>query len=159
MVTLKLARTADGFAAGDEHDARLAITGEAANLRVQVMRSLHDAIMVGIGTARDDDPLLTVRLPGLDARPLRVILDSRLDLPLQSRLVRDGAASSRRWSSRRRAAARSAKRRLTGKGVEVARVDPDSSGRVDLERSACGCWRGAASPASSARGARASARG
>ena len=86
MVTLKLARTADGFAAGDEHDPRLAITGEAANLRVQVMRSLHDAIMVGVGTARDDDPLLTVRLPGVDSRPLRVVLDSRLDLPLRSRL-------------------------------------------------------------------------
>ena len=64
MVTLKLARTADGFAAGDEHDGRLAITGEIANLRVQVMRSMHDAIMVGVGTAIDDDPLLTVRLPG-----------------------------------------------------------------------------------------------
>ena len=51
MVTLKLARTADGYAAGDEHDPRLAITGEAANLRVQVMRSMHDAIMVGVGTA------------------------------------------------------------------------------------------------------------
>ncbi|MGO9773536.1 MAG: bifunctional diaminohydroxyphosphoribosylaminopyrimidine deaminase/5-amino-6-(5-phosphoribosylamino)uracil reductase RibD [Roseiarcus sp.] len=132
MVTLKLARTADGFAAGDEHDARLTITGEAANLRVQVMRSLSDAIMVGIGTARDDDPLLTVRLPGLEARPLRVILDSRLDLPLQSRLcatarefptlvIATGAASQEREAA------------LTGKGLEVARVDPDSSGRVDLE--------------------------
>ena len=65
MVTLKLALTADGYAAGDEHDARLAITGEAANLAVQVMRSLHDAIMIGVGTAREDDPLLTVRLPGV----------------------------------------------------------------------------------------------
>ena len=66
--------------------------------------------MVGIGTARDDDPLLTVRLPGLDARPLRVILDSRLDLPLQSRLVRDGAGvpDARRRDGARRA--RSAKR-------------------------------------------------
>ena len=67
MVTLKLARTADGFAAGDEHDPRLAITGEAANLRVQVMRAMHDAIMVGVGTALGDDPLLTVRLPGAEA--------------------------------------------------------------------------------------------
>src|SRR5271169_5349505 len=50
MVTLKLARTADGYAAGDEHDLRLAITGQAANLRVQVMRAMHDAIMVGVGT-------------------------------------------------------------------------------------------------------------
>jgi len=131
MVTLKLARTADGFAAGDEHDARLAITGEAANLRVQVMRSLHDAIMVGIGTARDDDPLLTVRLPGVEARPLRVILDSRLELPLQSRL----GATAREFPTlaiATRAAAAEREAALTAKGVEVARVDPDASGRVDL---------------------------
>jgi diaminohydroxyphosphoribosylaminopyrimidine deaminase/5-amino-6-(5-phosphoribosylamino)uracil reductase len=131
MTTLKLARTADGFAAGDEYDSRLAITGEAANLQVQVMRSLHDAIMVGIGTARDDDPLLTVRLPGLDSRPLRVVLDSHLGLPLQSRLcatagefatlvIATGAAAAEREAA------------LTARGVEVERVDADSSGRVDL---------------------------
>lgn len=131
MVTLKLAQTADGFAAGDEHDARLAITGEAANLRVQVMRSLHEAIMVGIGTARDDDPLMTVRLPGLDARPLRVILDSHLGLSPRSRL----GATAREFPTlviATRAAAKEREAALTAKGVEVARVDPDSSGRVDL---------------------------
>ena len=87
MVTLKLARTADGYAAGDEYDPRLAITGEAANLRVQVMRSMHDAIMIGIGTALGDDPLLTVRLPGAEVyKPLRVVLDAHLRLPPRSRL-------------------------------------------------------------------------
>ena len=60
---------------------------------MQVMRSMHDAIMVGVGTARDDDPLLTVRLPGLDSRPLRVVLDSRLGLPPRSRLARRRASS------------------------------------------------------------------
>ncbi len=131
MTTLKLARTADGFAAGDEYDPRLAITGEAANLQVQVMRSLHDAIMVGIGTARDDDPLLTVRLPGLDSRPLRVILDSHLDLPLQSRLC----ASAGEFATlviATRAAATEREAALAARGVEVARVDADSSGHVDL---------------------------
>jgi diaminohydroxyphosphoribosylaminopyrimidine deaminase/5-amino-6-(5-phosphoribosylamino)uracil reductase len=86
-VTLKLARTADGFAAGDAHDARLAITGELANRRTQTFRSLHDAIMVGIGTALGDDPLLTVRQNGLDQKPLRVVLDRKLRLPPGSRLA------------------------------------------------------------------------
>ena len=131
MVTLKLARTADGFAAGDEHDARLAITGEIANLRVQVMRSLNDAIMIGIGTAREDDPLLTVRLPGVDVRPLRVILNSRLDLPLRSRLC-ETAREFATLVVACRAAAAEREAALTAKGVEVARVDPNSSGRVDL---------------------------
>jgi len=88
MVTLKLAETADGFAAAGAHDARLMITGQAANNRVQTLRALHDAVMVGAGTALGDDPLLTVRLPGLEKRsPLRVILDTHLRLPLRSRLV------------------------------------------------------------------------
>ena len=86
MVTLKLARTADGYAAGDEHDPRLTITGEIANRRTQTLRTMHEAIMVGVGTALGDDPLLTVRQSGLDQKPLRVVLDSRLSLPPDSRL-------------------------------------------------------------------------
>lgn len=88
MVTLKFAETADGYAAGGEHDARLAITGAAANAQVHVMRAQHDAMMIGVGTVRGDDPLLTVRLPGMEmAKPLRVILDARLETPARSRLV------------------------------------------------------------------------
>ena len=48
---------------------------------------MHDAIMVGVGTALGDDPLLTVRLPGVEAiKPLRVVLDARLRLSPRSRL-------------------------------------------------------------------------
>lgn len=66
LVALKLALTADGYAAGSAHDPRLAITGPHANGLVHVMRAMHDAIMVGAGTIAADDPLLNVRLPGLD---------------------------------------------------------------------------------------------
>ncbi len=131
MATLKLAMTADGYAAGDEHDARLAITGEAANGAVQVMRSLHDAIMVGFGTARDDDPLLTVRLPGVAQKPLRVVLDARLELPLASRLV----ATAREFPTLVVATAAAPAERevaLAAAGVETARVAADPAGGVDL---------------------------
>jgi diaminohydroxyphosphoribosylaminopyrimidine deaminase/5-amino-6-(5-phosphoribosylamino)uracil reductase len=131
MVTLKLALTADGYAAGDEHDARLAITGEAANSAVQVMRSLHDAIMIGVGTARDDDALLTVRLPGVVQKPLRIVLDSWLDLPLASRLV----ATAREFPTLVVAIAAAPAEReaaLAAKGVETARVVADPAGGVDL---------------------------
>jgi diaminohydroxyphosphoribosylaminopyrimidine deaminase/5-amino-6-(5-phosphoribosylamino)uracil reductase len=131
MVTLKLAMTADGYVAGDEHDARLAITGEAANGAVQVMRSLHDAIMIGAGTARDDDPLLTVRLLGVTQRPLRVVLDAQLDLPLASRLV---ATAGKFPTLVVTTAAAPAEREaaLAAKGVETARVEADPAGGVDL---------------------------
>ena len=88
MVTLKLAETADGYAAGGEHDPRLTITAAAANNSVHIMRAMHDAIMVGVGTVMADDPLMTVRLPGLEnRRPLRVVLDTDLRLSTRSRLV------------------------------------------------------------------------
>jgi diaminohydroxyphosphoribosylaminopyrimidine deaminase/5-amino-6-(5-phosphoribosylamino)uracil reductase len=131
MVTLKLALTADGYAAGEEHDSRLAITGEAANSAVQVMRSLHDAIMIGVGTARDDDPLLTVRLPGVAQRPLRVVLDSRLEFPLASRIV-ETAREFPTVVVTTAAAPAAREAALAARGVETARVEADPSGAVDL---------------------------
>ena len=87
LVTLKLAETHDGFSAGSEHDPRLAITAAAANGLTHMLRATHDAIMVGIGTVRGDDPVMTVRLPGLeDRKPVRVALDTQFALPPTSRL-------------------------------------------------------------------------
>jgi diaminohydroxyphosphoribosylaminopyrimidine deaminase/5-amino-6-(5-phosphoribosylamino)uracil reductase len=130
-VTLKLAQTADGFAAGARHDQRLAITGEAANSRVQIMRAMHDAIMIGIGTALEDDPLLTVRLAGAAAEPLRVVLDAQLQLSPRSRL----GATARNHPTLAIAgpgalAARAAA--LAEVGVELAEVEVDATGRLDL---------------------------
>jgi diaminohydroxyphosphoribosylaminopyrimidine deaminase/5-amino-6-(5-phosphoribosylamino)uracil reductase len=88
MVTVKLALTADLYAAGSRHDRRLLITGAVANGFVHIQRALHDAVMVGHHTIEADDSLLTVRLPGLEARrPLRVVLASGLDLPEKTRLA------------------------------------------------------------------------
>src|SRR6202020_3242059 len=86
-VTLKLAETADGFASAGANDSRLRITGPIADLRVQIMRSTHEANMVGVGTALIDDPALTVRLPGVDREPLRVVLDPHLRLPQGARVA------------------------------------------------------------------------
>jgi diaminohydroxyphosphoribosylaminopyrimidine deaminase/5-amino-6-(5-phosphoribosylamino)uracil reductase len=88
MVTLKLAQTSDGYAAGGQHDPRLHITGPIADAFTHVQRALHDAIMIGSGTAREDDPLMTVRLPGVEgAAKLRVVIDRKLTLSRGSRLV------------------------------------------------------------------------
>jgi diaminohydroxyphosphoribosylaminopyrimidine deaminase / 5-amino-6-(5-phosphoribosylamino)uracil reductase len=130
MVTLKIAQTADGQAAGGPHDPRLTITGAAANLRTHVMRAMHEAIMVGIGTALGDDPLMTVRLPGCDRKPLRVVLDARLDLPLRSRL----AVGARDFPTLAICGAEAAPERieaLRGEGVEVESCALED-GRLDL---------------------------
>ncbi|MBN9135465.1 MAG: bifunctional diaminohydroxyphosphoribosylaminopyrimidine deaminase/5-amino-6-(5-phosphoribosylamino)uracil reductase RibD, partial [Phyllobacterium sp.] len=86
-VTLKLALSADGYI-GRHGTGQITITGPAARAQVHLMRAESDAILVGIGTALADDHILTCRLPGLENRsPVRVVLDSRLRLPLDSKLV------------------------------------------------------------------------
>ena len=130
-VTLKLAETADGFAAGGAHDPRLRITGEIANLRVQVMRSTHEAIMVGVGTAMADDPALTVRLLGVDRKLLRVVLDTHLHLPARSRLVA-GARDVPTLVLAGADAPEEAARRLADLGVTIERMPFDADGRIDL---------------------------
>ncbi len=86
-VTLKLAVSADGMI-GRRTGERMIITGEAAFIAVQAMRTMFDVVMVGIGTVLIDDPRLTVRLPGLENRsPTRVILDALARMPPESRLV------------------------------------------------------------------------
>jgi diaminohydroxyphosphoribosylaminopyrimidine deaminase/5-amino-6-(5-phosphoribosylamino)uracil reductase len=87
-VTLKLALSRDGII-GNKGHGQVAITGPVSRAQVHLMRAESDAILVGIGTVLADDPLLTCRLPGLELRsPVRVVLDSRLRLPLDSSLVR-----------------------------------------------------------------------
>ncbi len=128
---LKLARTQDGFAAPGNGE-RLRITGPIADGAVHLWRAHADAIMIGIGTARADDPALTVRLPGLSARsPMRIVLDSTLRLNPSSHLVR-GAHDVPTLVLTTRKAPAHAKRMLASFGVEVVTVDADGSERIDL---------------------------
>lgn len=87
-VTLKLAVSVDGML-GRLGTGQVAITGPVSRGQVHVLRAETDAILVGIGTALADDPELTCRLPGLEARsPVRIVLDPRLELPATSKLAR-----------------------------------------------------------------------
>ncbi|MEK0081928.1 bifunctional diaminohydroxyphosphoribosylaminopyrimidine deaminase/5-amino-6-(5-phosphoribosylamino)uracil reductase RibD [Benzoatithermus flavus] len=92
LVSLKLATSADGKIATATGESQW-ITGPEARAEGHRLRLRHDAILVGSGTALADDPLLTCRLPGLEARsPVRIVLDRRLRLAPSSRLARSARA-------------------------------------------------------------------
>jgi diaminohydroxyphosphoribosylaminopyrimidine deaminase/5-amino-6-(5-phosphoribosylamino)uracil reductase len=130
-VTLKLALSADGKV-GLAGRKPVAITGEAARARVFQMRAMSDAILVGIGTVLSDDPQLTCRLPGMEARsPVRVVLDARLRVPLATAVIAT-ARETPTWVFGSRKASPIAEEILQQKGCRVFRVD-DSEGRLDLD--------------------------
>ena len=86
-VTLKLATSLDGRIATASGKSRW-ITGEVAREQSHRLRAEHDAILIGIGTARADNPSLTVRLDDFDGeQPVRVVLDTRLRLHPDSELA------------------------------------------------------------------------
>ncbi len=86
-VTLKLASTLDGRIATHAGESQW-ITGADARRAAHALRGRNDAVLVGIGTARADNPALTCRIPGFKATPsVRVVADSHLRLSLTSELV------------------------------------------------------------------------
>jgi diaminohydroxyphosphoribosylaminopyrimidine deaminase / 5-amino-6-(5-phosphoribosylamino)uracil reductase len=120
-VILKLAVSADGKA-GAAGRKPIAITGEAVRDRVHLLRAESDAIMIGIGTALADDPLLTCRLPGMEKdSPVRIVLDGSLRLPLGSRLV-GSAGDVPVWAVAQADAPRAAEEALAERGVTVLRA-------------------------------------
>lgn len=132
FVTLKAAATWDGKIATRERE-RGWFTSEAARREVHRMRSEVDAILIGIGTALNDDPLLTVRevAPKRRGFPIRVVLDSQARLPLSSRLVQTAREVPVLVACT--AAAEEDKRiRLEAAGVETVVLEANSSDGVDV---------------------------
>jgi len=87
-VTLKLAVSADGCI-GRTGEGNVSVSGTVSWAQTHILRVENDAILIGIGTAVADDPMLDCRLPGLEAcSPIRIVVDSRLQLSLNCRLVK-----------------------------------------------------------------------
>lgn len=86
LLTLKLANSFDGRIATASGESQW-ITGPDARRLVHGMRATHDAVMVGGGTARADDPSLNVRGFGDVPQPVRVVVSRKLDMPLSGKLA------------------------------------------------------------------------
>ena len=120
-VILKLAVSTDDKIAAAGHTP-VAISGEAARARMHLLRAQCDAILVGIGTVQADDPLLTCRLPGMEARsPVRVVLDRALRISGTSRLVHS-ARTTPLWVMTSSLAEAPAAMKLGAAGAQVIRV-------------------------------------
>lgn len=141
-VFLKAAMTLDGKIATASGESRW-ITGAEARRDVHRMRSQVDAIMVGIGTILKDDPLLTARPAGRAGgttqprQPLRVILDSRLRIPEEARVLSLRKGTSDLTGTLIATTEKASKRRidhLRARGISVL-VLPTQDGHVSL--SAC----------------------
>ena len=131
LVTLKTALTLDGKIAAPD-DNRGWITSDVARAHVQQLRHNSDAILTGVGTVLADDCLLTDRTGLPRSRPLlRVVADSQLRLPLDSKMVTGSkhdlaiVTTSAASTDRRKA--------LENRGVKVLTFD-GRGGRTDLRR-------------------------
>jgi diaminohydroxyphosphoribosylaminopyrimidine deaminase/5-amino-6-(5-phosphoribosylamino)uracil reductase len=125
-VILKLAVSSDDKIAAAGHRP-VAITGDAAKARVHLLRAQCDAILVGIGTVLADDPLLTCRLPGMEAQsPVRVVLDRALRTPGTSRLVHSARVTPL-WVMTSNLSEAPAAMKLGAAGAQVIRVATTSA--------------------------------
>jgi diaminohydroxyphosphoribosylaminopyrimidine deaminase/5-amino-6-(5-phosphoribosylamino)uracil reductase len=133
LVTLKTATSLDGRIATQTGESRW-ISGETARNWAQLLRARHDAIMVGIGTALADNPMLDCRLPGMtEHTPVRVIFDSRLRLPL-TRAVVATAGRFPTWFITRNDCDEARRHTLRELGVEVIGIEPGDDGYPDFTR-------------------------
>jgi diaminohydroxyphosphoribosylaminopyrimidine deaminase/5-amino-6-(5-phosphoribosylamino)uracil reductase len=134
LVSLKIAATLDGAIAPppslNHERASFSITSAASRARVQELRHAHDALLTGIGTVLADDPLLTDRSERPRRRRLlRIVLDSQLRLPLDSRILKivedDLLVVTRSEDMARQQA-------LIARGARVLKLDVEAEGGISL---------------------------
>jgi diaminohydroxyphosphoribosylaminopyrimidine deaminase/5-amino-6-(5-phosphoribosylamino)uracil reductase len=124
-VRMKVAASLDGRTAAADGRSQW-ITGAAARRDGHRWRARACAVLTGIGTVRDDDPRLTVRDVTTPRQPLKVLVDSRLEVPLGARILEGGNVLVAAAADDRGKIAK-----LRAKGAEVV-VLPNAAGKVDL---------------------------
>jgi diaminohydroxyphosphoribosylaminopyrimidine deaminase / 5-amino-6-(5-phosphoribosylamino)uracil reductase len=127
FVLLKVAASLDGKIATVTGESRW-ITNERSRLLVHQLRDQVDAVMVGINTVLQDDPLLTARLPGGGGRdPIRIVVDTHLRIPCEARLLAASATACTVIATSP-AAPRAKRLQLEAVGAKVLIVEGDGPG-------------------------------
>ena len=131
MLTLKLAASLDGRIATGTGESRW-ITGPRARAEVHLMRAQSDAVLVGAGTVRSDDPRLNVRDLGLDdVHPVRVVVSGALSLPRDGNLGRT-AREAPLWICHDPDADPARREAWTELGAELIEIPDQPDGQLDL---------------------------
>ncbi len=131
FVAIKTAMSIDGKIACSSGDSKW-MTNEAARLHVHRLRNIYDAIMVGIGTVLIDNPRLNTRLPNEAGQdPVRVILDTYLQIPLQSNIVKTASQRTIIFCSDQ--ADPKKEKQLIDAGIEIHKLDA-KNGNVPLDK-------------------------
>jgi diaminohydroxyphosphoribosylaminopyrimidine deaminase/5-amino-6-(5-phosphoribosylamino)uracil reductase len=129
FVTVKWAQTLDGRIATAQGDSRWISSPESLRLAHR-LRATHDAILVGAGTVLKDNPELTTRLVR-GRNPLRIVIDPRLRIPLDSRVL-SGQDAAKTIVVTNTAAPPDKLAALKEMGIEALAVSADPAGRIDL---------------------------
>jgi diaminohydroxyphosphoribosylaminopyrimidine deaminase / 5-amino-6-(5-phosphoribosylamino)uracil reductase len=130
LVRLKAAVSLDGAMATRSGESRW-ISGQESRRRAHELRAESDAVVIGVGTALADDPLLTVR-DADGSTPLRVVLDSSLKTPIDGRLVASASPSLPVLLAHTSRGAHRAKAFCGRPGLETLSCGADADGRVGL---------------------------
>jgi len=131
MLTLKLAASLDGRIATGTGESRW-ITGPRARAEVHLMRAQADAVLVGAGTVRSDDPRLDVRNLGLAAaNPVRVVVSGALSLPRNGNLAKT-AAEIPLWLCHDVEASEERRAAWSELGAELIEIPFQADGQLDL---------------------------
>jgi len=128
-VMLKSAATLDGRTAAYDGESKW-ITSAQARDTVQRLRASSSAVVTGIGTVLADDPQMNVRIEGQERQPLRVVLDSQLQIPLEARII--GADQKLMVFTLSVDFEKTAA--LIENGAEVIQLDDDGTGQLNLAK-------------------------
>ena len=130
LITVKFAQTLDGRIATATGNSQW-LSSPASRRLAHKLRTLHDAVMVGVGTVLTDNPQLTVRLVR-GRNPTRIVLDSRLRIPLEAKVLMDQESAPTIIATTSGADEQklSALRRMK---IEVLVMPEDERGKVDIK--------------------------
>ena len=129
-ITLKIAQSTDGKISLSNREQTW-LTGKESVKYVHKLRSEYDAILVGVGTIKTDDSLLTVRKV-IGRNPIRVIIDGKLSIPLNSKVIECSDPQKTIIVTSKTASERRIKQ-LSKKGVKIFKIKPSTNNQIKIK--------------------------